>query len=384
MSKNILHICSDFSRQRLYNELISNLYALGIKQAVYIPVRTAEEVNKYRNQDIEVDYHYEYILKPIYRILFKQKINSVYSNLLKKVDISKIGLSHAHFLFSDGAVALRLKKSKNIPYIVAVRNTDINIFYKYMLHLRPLALQILLEAEKIIFITPGYVNLLLDKYIPIKYHQVISQKIEVIPNGVNNFWLEKNTIPKVIDNARFRLLYVGDFTSNKNIPTLINAIYILNKQGIPVTLTLVGGGGNDENTIAELLKKDQYSSINYVGRITDSEALRNIYREHNLFVMLSFKETFGVVYIEALSQGLPIIYTKGQGIDGYFKDGYIGYSGDPNQINSVVEKIKQAMENIDSLRANIPGIINNFSWAEISKKYLNIYSNITQDNNQFK
>lgn len=40
--------------------------------------------------------------------------------------------------------------------------------------------------------------------------------------------------------------------------------------------------------------------------------------------MPSHKETFGLVYAEAMSQGLPIIYTKNQGFDGQFPDGYVG------------------------------------------------------------
>ena len=35
--------------------------------------------------------------------------------------------------------------------------------------------------------------------------------------------------------------------------------------------------------------------------------------------MASFKETFGLVYFESMSQGTPLIFTKGQGIDGYFE-----------------------------------------------------------------
>ena len=41
--------------------------------------------------------------------------------------------------------------------------------------------------------------------------------------------------------------------------------------------------------------------------------------------MPSRYETFGLVYGEAMSQGLPIIYSKGQGVDGYFKEGTVGY-----------------------------------------------------------
>ena len=56
--------------------------------------------------------------------------------------------------------------------------------------------------------------------------------------------------------------------------------------------------------------------------------------------MPSFPETFGLVYVEAMSQGLPIIYTKGQGIDGYFEDGKVGYPVNTKDSNDIVKKLR--------------------------------------------
>ena len=47
-------------------------------------------------------------------------------------------------------------------------------------------------------------------------------------------------------------------------------------------------------------------------------------KEHQIFAMPSFNETFGLVYIEALSQNLPILYTKSEGIYKYFEEGHFG------------------------------------------------------------
>ena len=76
--------------------------------------------------------------------------------------------------------------------------------------------------------------------------------------------------------------------------------------------------------------------------------------------MPSFHETFGLVYIEAMSQGLPIIYTKGEGIDGYFKEATVGYSVNPKDVKNIVKKIEM--------------IIHNYN--KISKIYHNIYTSV--------
>ena len=55
--------------------------------------------------------------------------------------------------------------------------------------------------------------------------------------------------------------------------------------------------------------------------------------------MLSIMETFGLVYAEAMSQGLPIIYTKGQGFDEQFDEGKVGYHADCFNIEEIVKRI---------------------------------------------
>ena len=63
------------------------------------------------------------------------------------------------------------------------------------------------------------------------------------------------------------------------------------------------------------------------------------YKSAHIFVMPSLTETFGIVFIEALSQGLPLIYTKGQGIDGYFPQGFVGYAYNPLDVVNGLLKV---------------------------------------------
>ena len=55
-------------------------------------------------------------------------------------------------------------------------------------------------------------------------------------------------------------------------------------------------------------------------------------RSCSVFAMPSIFETFGLVYLEALSQNLPVVYTKGQGIDGMF-DNTVGIGVDPLSVD---------------------------------------------------
>ena len=88
-----------------------------------------------------------------------------------------------------------------------------------------------------------------------------------------------------------------------------------------------------------------------VDQISDKNELLKHYRECDIFVMPSFTESFGMVYAEAMSQGLPVIYTKGEGIDGYFEPGEAGFAVDPGK----PEEIVQAVQNITGRYMEISG-----------------------------
>ena len=61
--------------------------------------------------------------------------------------------------------------------------------------------------------------------------------------------------------------------------------------------------------------------------------------------MPSYTESFGLVYAEAMSQKLPVIYSKGQGFDGQFEEGLVGYHVSPYDVKDIANGILKALEN---------------------------------------
>ena len=104
------------------------------------------------------------------------------------------------------------------------------------------------------------------------------------------------------------------------------------------------------------------------------EELIEIYRQNDIFVMPSFTESFGLVYAEAMSQGLPVIYSRGQGFDGQFSEGEVGYSTDSHSASELAERVLQCMENLEQLSKNAITGARKFNWYDICRKYSEIYS----------
>ena len=115
--------------------------------------------------------------------------------------------------------------------------------------------------------------------------------------------------------------------------------------------------------------------ISFLGKIFDKDKLREVFADSDLFVMASIHETFGLVYVEALSQNLPVVYTKGQGIDGLF-DSSVGEGVDPLSVESIKDAIRRILTNPQSY-SNASVDFSDFDWTNIAKRYIDLYQSLS-------
>src|SRR5699024_7799915 len=112
-----------------YKNLFDKQVENGLDIKVYVPVSSSKKLDKQdmgRYTIVSVN-HRKYD-----RLFFHLKHYKIYRDIIKSNNLNNFSISHAHSLFSNGYIAMKLKKNFNIPYIVAVRNTDINYFFKKM------------------------------------------------------------------------------------------------------------------------------------------------------------------------------------------------------------------------------------------------------------
>lgn len=371
---NVLHLCSYYYGSKLYENLFTDLSNKSINQTVYIPIKSDVDVGELKKID-NCKLLVEKTSNNLDRFFFNKKAKKNYSGLMSNIDIREYNIVHAHTLFTNGYMAYRLNKEYKMPYIVAVRNTDVNVFFKYFIHLRSLGVEILKNAEKIIFISPSYLENTINKYIPNVYKEEIKNKSIVIPNGLNEYWINnKANSSKVLDKDLIRLVYIGEITKNKNIHKVIEDVDSMNKHGMNVTYTIVGDGEYLDEIKSFAGKIVNKKNINILGRINDKNKLKEILDDNDIFVMNSSFETFGLSYIEALSRGLPVIYTKEQGIYGYFKEGYIGYGVERG--NSIEDTVKKILDNYENMSRSAIEVIDEFRWSSIGDKYTEIYNEL--------
>lgn len=366
----ILHINSYYIAAPFYK----NLYDLQNKEfeiSVYIPISEKyAHVDKYFGKYSEKSV----VFREQDRPFFFRKHRKILEDIESKYSIESYDLIHAHSLFSNGYIAYELNKKYGIPYVVAVRNTDVNIFFKKMLHLRKLGKEILENASKVVYISEPYRELVLKKYMKQNKNYSV-EKTVVIPNGIDQYWIDNlNKNRKELDLSRgLNILSVGDVEKNKNQSKTAIACKKLEAKYGKVKFNVVGRK-NDKRFYKKLEKN---SFFEYYGTKNKNDLI-DIYRENDIFVMPSKTETFGIVYAEAMSQGLPIIYTEHQGFDGQFEEGVVGYHVNSEDENDIVKKIEMIIKNYDFLSKKCIEKVHKFKWENIVNIYSDIYDDIVR------
>jgi glycosyltransferase involved in cell wall biosynthesis len=373
----ILHLCSDYARQALYGQLLLALSSRGVAQTMYVPVRTAGEVDAGRVVgEAPIAYRFKHILKPYHRVLFRTKIRTVTRDVVGHLPVADHDLVHAHFLYSDGAVARRLHRQFGLPYLVAVRNTDVNSFMRYRPDLAGVGRDVLLHAASVVFLSPAYRDAFLLR-LSTGMREEVAGKAVVVPNGLSRAWLQggMSNSRRTELSSPLKLLYVGDFTPNKNLRGVVAALQRI-QQRQPATLTVVGGGGDRRGEVQALLDAHKDDGVHQLGRITDPAILRDIYGSHDVLVMPSYHETFGIAYIEALSQGTPVVHSRGQGVDGYFDDATVAEAVDPRDPASVARGVHRLAERLPTVRSACREAVARFDWGRIAADYYGLYQTL--------
>ncbi|MBR3615774.1 MAG: glycosyltransferase family 4 protein [Bacteroidaceae bacterium] len=176
--------------------------------------------------------------------------------------------------------------------------------------------------------------------------------------GIMNKGERKETEP----NTPIRYIYVGRLIDLKNVRMLVETF---NKNGKP--LTIAGQG-----VLEEELKAKANSNITFTGFI-DNEKLGKLYQAHDVFILPSYYEAWGLVVEEALYWGLPVIVSNKIGsypdmVEAY-KSGEIFQLSNKDGLEKAIEKIEN---NYNEYKKNVMSI----DWTERDMTQIRAYTSL--------
>ncbi len=355
---NVLHLNSNYA-DAFYAELFSSIKDRGYNNVVFVPQKIGfDDCPEAKNVIKSACY------SMLDRFFLKRKSRKIFESVQEKVDLKNIDLIHAHSLYTCGVPAYYCYLKYKIPYVVSIRYNDVTDFPKYNPFSKKLIMKVLENAKSIVFITPLIQKIAFKKF-KILNDDNIASKCHIVPNKISDCFLNENG-PKAIDKDKnLNILFVGRLVKIKRLELLAKYCSKLFKEGDKLTVITAS-----EGKPIKLLKK--YDFIDFVGNVKHDE-LATYYRNADIFALISKKETFGISYIESISQGTPIILAKNQAIDGLFKDGVVGYSVNTKSYKDFNDKIHSILDNYLEMSTQCIEKSRDFSTDAIVDKLISLY-----------
>jgi len=150
---------------------------------------------------------------------------------------------------------------------------------------------------------------------------------------------ELEHITKQLETESYKIISVGNLTPEKGFRHLIDAVAKPEAEGHKIQLFIFGNGDEKRDLEARIKRLGLEKSITLAGGL-ENRLLRNLYRYFDLFVLPSYSETFGIVYLEAMYAGIPVVGSVGQGIHGLFEEGTEALFAQPQNLDDLTEKIR--------------------------------------------
>jgi len=283
-------------------------------------------------------------------------------------------LIHAHVALPDGYAGIKIAQKYKKPLIVNIHGQDFQqTIFKNKKCKKNIEKTINI-SEKTIVVSKKL------KKIGEKYLQVNKDKIIVVPNGINmrDIYTEKNKNIQEY-NGKKVILSVSHLIKTKGIDLNLKAIAKL-KQKYPDIIYLIIGKGKEKKNLKKLVNElNLKNMVIFIGEVSHYEVMEYM-TSCDIFSLPSWNEGFGVVYIEAMAHGKPVIGCKGEGIEDFVENGKTGLLVKPKDVDSLAKALGFLLSNIDE--AKIIGkrsqkvVLENYTWEKNTEKTIEIYREV--------
>jgi glycosyltransferase involved in cell wall biosynthesis len=246
---------------------------------------------------------------------------------------------HSHRMAFDGLAGWLISRRRRIPHMVAVRGNADRKIVRFKPTYRPLISRILREAHRVYYVS-AWMRPELERLCPAL---LTTDRARYLPNIVTNTRSviapmtpqRKFVVAANLDNYK-KKRFQETGIEQKGIDRLIKAFAMVAGRIPDVSLDIIGCGRAENSEPLRRLVEE----LGLTGRVNLRPALPNkdylAELPHALaFTLPSRNETFGMVYTEALFAGVPILYSRGTGIDGHLDGLDIGVAVEPNDIDAI-------------------------------------------------
>jgi teichuronic acid biosynthesis glycosyltransferase TuaC len=287
-------------------------------------------------------------------------------------------LIHAHTAYPDGFGAVMLGRAMKRPIVVTLHGGDITMYFKRYLW-RKLGLWALSNADRMIAVSTSLCRIVVEGY------GVAGDKVTVIPNGIDG--TKFVPMPRVealerleLEGEGSRILYVGGIKRSKGIDYLLKAVKrLVETSPRPIELLIIGEGEYEQR--AKLLAKELgiASTVSFFGKRPNPEIPLWI-NACDLLVLPSLSEGLGVVLIEAMACGKPVVATRCGGPEDIVSPG-TGILVPPRDDAALAKAIQEVLGDADRFdpRRIRRHAMNNYAYDRISSRIVDVYTQVLRN-----
>ncbi len=225
------------------------------------------------------------------------------------------------------------------------------------------------RADHILAVS-GYTKTLLEKEYGIK-----PDKITVLHNGSSDAHVvRRETHAK---NQHPLVLFLGRLTVQKGVQYFIEAASEVKKHRPDARFVVAGEGYLLPELIAKSVQLGLQDCMIFAGKVTSAEA-KKLYARAQCFVMPSVSEPFGLVALEAITHGAPVILSRQSGVSEVVHNALLTDFWDTKKMADCILTVLREDPLCREMRSQTPRILSNLTWKNQAKHILSVYNRFTR------
>ena len=292
-----------------------------------------------------------------------------YLKFFKKLIIfsltKKFDLIHAHYSFPTGFLTSFLKIITKKKMILTVHGSDVqsDIFDKYYLFL--INKYTFYATDTIICVSAELKSQIVNKY------NIDENKIHIIDMGFNDkiFFDYKKSYLK----STFNITFIGRLIDIKGFDVLIRAINSFTDDMRSKVKCVAYGDGSEKNKYLKMIDKYELTQNIMIKGFATQNKIASVINESDVVVVPSLREGFGLVAIESLACGVPVVCSRVGGLKYIVKEGCNGYFFEKNNSEDLKLKLQKILKDNKIKKQDCIDSVSNYKMISKVNDIIKIY-----------
>jgi glycosyltransferase involved in cell wall biosynthesis len=212
---------------------------------------------------------------------------------------------------------------------------------------------------------------------------IYDREYTIIPMGIHmdkfNQKKPRSILQDKYELNDFTILFVGRLAEVKGVKYLLEAAKQIADRGMGFKLLVVGDGPLKTEFESFVNENQLKGQVIFVGWV-DSTELNEYYNAADVFVGPSLSEPQGLVFVEALASGTPVVASNVGGIVDIVRDGVNGYLVEPGSSRAIAEKLEYLIQNRSMLtqlgKQARSSVVDRFSWQATVERYNDLFQKL--------